>query len=252
MDIRFEFKNRELARFTDIYDKYSPSEFDSPFRSTVPFLQYWRNTQDSLLRFLEAMQLGISGRVTLGFEHCVFPPRGEGRPSQTDLMMVTEGLAIAVEAKYTEGRYATVEKWIGSSDNRRLVLGGWLELIASACKRRPLQVKNVLHLPYQLVHRYASVCSISAARRAVVYECFDLNESKMNYYTGQLRALRDCMGTSTDLYLAVVNHTMVKKDAYEKLQSLWRDGKRSMHGEVIDLLRRDSVATFQKPEVRVV
>jgi hypothetical protein len=62
---------------------------------------------------------------------------------------------VAIEAKYTEPRYETVEQWLGTSPtlNRQAVLAGWLAHIAARSDSPPLDPSVVLGLPYQLVQR---------------------------------------------------------------------------------------------------
>jgi hypothetical protein len=54
-------------------------------------------------------------RLTVGllhFEFTVEPLRGRGTPSYTDLMVQSESLCLAIEAKWTEPIYNSVSSWL--------------------------------------------------------------------------------------------------------------------------------------------
>ncbi len=89
-------------------------------------------------------------------------------------MVLADGVAIAKEAKYTEGKDKTVAEWLGNPPppNKQLVLEGWLELI-NVATGRCLTADHVQDCGIQLIHRTASACSPDADCRAVVYHLFD-------------------------------------------------------------------------------
>ncbi|HEC62281.1 MAG TPA: hypothetical protein ENI27_08515 [bacterium] len=251
MNIVFEYKNRRFTDFLNILEEYSPSEFDSPYRSTVPFLQYWRDTGRRLTEFVNLMALNVPPKATLSFEHRVAPPKGKGNSSQTDLMILTDQYAVGVEAKYTEPRYQTVEKWLGTSSNKRSVLEGWLDLVRSVHEKMSIRVEDILDLPYQLIHRCASVCSHTGNIRIIVYQCFDVDEKKSEYYRGHLNSLKKRLGSPTNLWFMLVNHPLLKSDKYSELQLLWDNGKRRMHEKVLNILRNAAICEFRKPDVTI-
>ena len=235
MNIVFEYKNRKFTGFLNILEEYSPSEFNSPYRSTVPFLQFWRETGRRLIELANLLDLDVLPGTTFSFEHCVAPPKGIGRKSQTDLMIITDQYAVGIEAKYTEPRYQTVAQWLGTSSNRRSVLEGWLDLVRSVQENMVTRVEDILDLPYQLIHRCASVCSHNVDKRAIVYQCFDLDEKKFEYYRSNLNSLKKRLGSPTNLWLMLINHQLLKGKQYANLQIMWDKGVRRMHEKVLDL-----------------
>ena len=197
------------------------------------------------------MDLDVLLEATLSFEHCVAPPKGIGRKSQTDLMILTDQYVVGVEAKYTEPRYQTVEKWLGTSSNRRSVLEGWLDLVRSVRENMDIRVEDILDLSYQLIHRCASVCSHTVGKRAIVYQCFDQDETKSEYYRSNLNSLKKRLGSPTNLLFMLVSHPLLKSEQYSELQFLWDKGMRRMHKKVLGLLRNAAVCEFRKPEVTI-
>lgn len=102
------------------------------------------------------------------FEYRVPVRGGRGTPSHTDLMVIGEGSALAIEAKYTEPAYALVWDWLGRgpSENRRAVLAGWVDPINEKTGAN-LEVGELGDVTYQLVHRTASVRAAPAKDRYV-------------------------------------------------------------------------------------
>src|SRR5579864_2574185 len=128
--IQFYFDRQAVADFPSLVDRYSPRELASPFRSTVPLLSMAKPGSSDLARFL--VDLGHDERSTLHFEYKVAPRGGKGRESQTDLIVCSEKSMLAIEAKWTEPRYATVDEWQADGmdpKNRWSVATGWLELL---------------------------------------------------------------------------------------------------------------------------
>ena len=114
MHLEWTFKSRRITGIEALLDTYGAKEFDSPTRSTIPLLEYWRNPAPRLQELSEALGFSLPSRVQLNFEYTVSPPRGRGKASHTDLMIVSPEIAIAIEAKWTESRYEKVRDWLGN------------------------------------------------------------------------------------------------------------------------------------------
>lgn len=205
------------------FDKLVAKPFDlkSPFRSTVPFLAYWSTPSVRLSEITEAIGTSTPQDATLAFEYTVSPTRGRGKSSHTDLMIRASSVAVACEAKYTEPDYDLVATWLGDSPskNRESVLGSWLDMINSAigCD---LRIQQVGGITYQLIHRTASVCSVQASERAVIYHCFDLSDG--HCYENQLRQLSGLIAAPKKLKFSLFATTILKSQAYVQMQKEWQ------------------------------
>ena len=105
MKIEWAFSGNGLAGYGDLFDCYSDSEFDSPTRSTIVLLEYWRTPESRMRELTAALGLLVPPVTKLSFEHKVHPPQGRGKSSCTDLMVISPEIVIAIEAKWTEPRY---------------------------------------------------------------------------------------------------------------------------------------------------
>jgi len=250
MEIKFEYKNKGVVGYQELIDNYPFSEFDSPYRSTVPFLHYWRNSERRLAEYEAIVGKKFGTKVCLSFEYCVEVIRGTGRPSQTDLMILSDDIAIAVEAKYTEPPYDTVEKWLGNSENRMMVLEGWVELIKQGTGSNNIRIVQILDLPYQMIHRCASVFAPNAKCRMLVYQCFDLDREKTRYYGEHLSKLKSVLHEGDNPKMYLINIPIVEKSAaYSDLQEWWDSGERKLGREVGSLIRNGNFLKFGEPVI---
>lgn len=219
----------------------------SPRRSTVPLLDYWRSPEARIVDLYR--RIGIGEAPAEARLHCEFavPVRaGRGKPSFTDLMIVTKGSAIAIEAKFTEPRYETVDAWLrgGRGSNRNTVFEGWLTLIRPVAGAS-INARDLTGLPYQLVHRLASACSIDAPRHALVYQVF--GPSTASHYADDLNTLAQAIDAKAKLGIFVLRCPFLPGDAYRALVQRWDEGERDMDLHVRAALTAAPLLSFAEP-----
>ena len=190
----------------DVLSRALPVEaVRTPTRSSVPLLDYRRDTEKRLREIGDAIDIDLRNAPELAFEHATPVPQGQGRgkASFTDLMIITPDAAVAIEAKFKEPPYEDVRTWLRTppEENRKQVLNGWIRLIGTAT-RSAIAPENLLDLPYQLIHRTASVCGVLRPSRAVVYQLF--GDESPSYYVSALSNFRKALGAITDLKFAVI------------------------------------------------
>ena len=240
------YNRKSLGSFKNLVKSYPPEEFNSPFRSTVPHLCLWRDHEQFIVSFCQALDIIPPAHFQASFEYQVAPARGRGKASHTDIMLEWDDTVVTIEAKYTEPPYQTVRKWLGvGNSNKRLVLEGWRELISHAAVRS-IRPDDVLNLSYQLIHRCASACHLDARTRYVVYVLFDDGSRKLNedYYLDQFKSIDYLLGHSPGLKLALIRIPFRPKPAYLDLQKEWTGGGRSLRAAVIDGLLKDTLMEF--------
>ena len=99
MEIDWTFTGSGVAGHDAVLDRFPVQEFDSPTRSTIPLLEYWRFPEERMRELTAALRVPLPSGVELNFEYPVSPPRGRGKPSYTDLMVISAEFVMAVEAK---------------------------------------------------------------------------------------------------------------------------------------------------------
>lgn len=251
MEMEWEFKGGRLAGYGTLIDCYPDTEFDSPTRSTVALLDYCRSPEQCMRELHTALGLSVPARVLLNFEYTLSPRRGIGKPSQTDLMVISRPeLAIAIEAKWTEPRYETVGTWLGDSPNRSEVLRGWCELLEQRGAKKDLE-EDLHRLPYQMVHRAASACHVKDVSSCwVVYLVFKPTASKRSEYLADLTCFRDVLGSRSSLGIALAECSIEQSESLIELRRRWDDaGERQLNVPVRQCLKTGGLLRAQLEQV---
>jgi len=173
------FGDPAALSYTTLVHTFPPWTFAKPTRSTVRLLAWWRDHDARLSWLLDGLKAKATPEARLSFEYSVASV-GRAKPSFTDVMFCQPGLAVGIEAKWTEGRSETVRRWLESGKSarfRREVLGHWLAHVNAFRSSGKVAEADVLDLPYQAVHRTASACCTGAGGRAIVlYQRFTGSE----------------------------------------------------------------------------
>jgi hypothetical protein len=237
---------RTVSSFAEVVKQFGPDALASPKRSTVPLLDYWRVPDSRLHDMATRFGLPSSDRFELHFEYEVPVQRGRGKPSYTDLMILGDDVAVAIEAKFTEPRYESVGTWLGPEQtaNRADVLDGWIRAI-EAVTEAPVDREIVRELPYQLIHRTASVCCVSRRKRVVAYQVF--GDSPGPYYAQDLGRLASAMAAQDQVSFFIVRSPFHPTTAYAQLVARWDAGERGIGADVRDALIAGPLLEFDEP-----
>ncbi|MCJ7515478.1 MAG: hypothetical protein MUO89_05875 [Dehalococcoidia bacterium] len=201
---------------------YPAKEFQSPTRSTVSLLSLVKDGRETLKSLLVELQMNADSDLHLEFT--VDPPKGKGRPSQTDLMVKWQAETLAVEAKWTEPRYETVADRIRreNTENRRQVMTGWLDLLQPHAAR-VLHVDDFPDAVYQMVHRAASAC-YKSERPRLAYLHFTPDPSGKGatsaQYQSDLEHLQDLLGNPAGFSFHLIEVEIRPTAAFEQIRNL--------------------------------
>jgi hypothetical protein len=222
-----------VADFPKLVEEYKPAELASPRRSTVPLLAFWAHAESRFRELAAYTGLDPAESVDFCFEFPVPVQLGKGKDSFTDLMILSSSFAVAIEAKYTEPEYETVEKWLSKPgrENRERVLGGWLSLIHRATGVH-LDAAQVAKHPYQLIHRTASACFPPVKRRWVIYQVFSNAETDRSYYLEHLSGVYRLLPGQESLSFGVLLSPLKESAEYSKIEARWERGERDLSTEV--------------------
>ncbi|MGZ5038845.1 MAG: hypothetical protein ACXWGT_19040 [Usitatibacter sp.] len=233
------YNNAEAADVETLLTKFPIGSFASPYRSTVPLVCLIKDAFP-IFRAIEAA-CGGDAESSLHFEYEVAPPGVEGNPSQTDLMVLSEKRAIAIEAKWTEPRYPTVSARLksrvaelvkrdltkGTRDHQaeqEAVMAAWLGLL-TAVSEEPAKLSEYGAAVYQTVHRAASACSLSRPA-SLVYLHFEPSPVKgsasADQYRGDLRHLHRLLGSPDGFPFYLVGVPLTATSAFGAIAGLQR------------------------------
>lgn len=236
--------------YEELLGRYSTKEFYSPKRSTVPFLEFWRDPDQ---RVREFFTFKLHDSIYLDFEHKVPVQCGKGKPSCTDLMLTSGDVSIAIEAKFTEPRYEDVAHWLYKSEsaNRRKVLDGWFELLRE-CSTDDFNESKFTGLPYQMIHRAASACYLKVENRWLAYQVFDLSKKKRDMYLNDLELLATALGDKRQLRICLIECSVQRTNRQKKLELKWNSGERNLSEQVLAGLRANDLFNVQLEQIVVV
>lgn len=159
--------------FDTILDQFSGTKINSLRTSSIPLVQFWKDTENRLNELFKNLDLQCD-KPTLCFEYPTKPKKGKGKSSMTDLMILSNDFKIAIEAKFTE--YATtksesISDWKlknNSVENKIKVLDYWTTLIKPFSN---INNDSIDKISYQFYHRTASACNTNGIA-IVVYQIF--------------------------------------------------------------------------------
>ena len=238
MNIEWSYAGRSTTGYQALLKCYKQKEFDSPRRSTVPLLAYWRTADQRANEMSKALGHLLSDTLCLDFEHTVPVQRGRGKASCTDLMLTTGGVSLAIEAKWTEKRYEDVATWLRQppEPNRRNVLEGWLDLLRPWATTK-IDICDVAALPYQMIHRAVSACYSNAESCWLVYQVFGVTRAKRKEYLSDLQTFARLLGSPLGLRFCLFECRIEPTDLQTDLERRWERGERNLHGPVLNGLR---------------
>lgn len=237
---------REAYSFEDLVKGIGPSAVASPRRSSVPLLDYWRTPEQRLRDLWERMCVPQPAATEMHFEHDVPVQRGRGKSSFTDLMILADDVAVAIEAKFTEPRYESVGTWLGDAPttNRVDVLEGWLCAI-EATAGKSISRDAVRDLPYQLIHRTASVCCVNRRNRIVVYQVF--GDARTPQYDEDLGRLALEVAAPDRISFVILKCAFRSTNTFTRLEERWDSAERGLGEDVCEALIAGPLLDFCDP-----
>jgi hypothetical protein len=248
--MRFHLGDRvDELDFPSLIESMPDATFASPRRSTVFLLDFWRNPQPRLAAFAQALGLSNIRDPELYFEYPVKVREGRGKASFTDLMIKGLDIAFGVEAKHRESEYESCADWLGESgsdSNRDKVLKGWISYIKDNSGTELTQ-ENIASLPYQLVHRTASLFSVQAAQRYLVYQVFEDAGTKAK--VPKIEDFRDTLGRPSGFHVVVMRCRCEPTPGFRAVIDTWENSrpKKSVCNEVRQALLAGPVFDFGQP-----
>jgi hypothetical protein len=218
----------------------------SPCRSTVPLVDYRREPEARLADMWRRIGCRLTDRAELHFEFQVPVQAGRGKPSYTDLMILSDDIAVAIEAKFTEPRYETVGDWLlrAPTANRGDVLNGWLSAIG-AVTGTPITREAVSDVPYQMLHRTASVCCVNRSKRFVVYQVF--GDAPPAHYVRDLACVALAGGAGDRIGFVVLTCGFRATATYGALHERWQQRERSLGVDIRQALLAGRLFEFREP-----
>lgn len=251
MNEKITFKMNEIKTIDALLYQYGEDEFKSPYRSTIPLIELFFHNETELEKIIPGYK-----SLSSSFEYETPVVRGRGKASCTDLMIYNNERAYCIEAKRTEPEYESVIEWLkrGNVENKKLVLSGWLEIINNKCETN-LNQDDVIKMPYQLIHRFASACKIGKDMKPenvhLFYFFFDGNNKSIMSYKKWLLELAEITNHEVDIRSFVFQVT--ESEYFKTLEQLWdsRSEKIDLSDDVIQAIIDDPCMKIERDELNL-
>ena len=230
--------------------------------SSLALVQFWKPSKGRAKQFGEACGLApeelLADVSSLCFEYPVpvsITSGGKGKPSMTDLMIITEWHAIAVEAKWKECRepYEPIGVWKNKDNqkNRERVLNGWVGYIEDC--GYPVNREKIDDVAYQFLHRIASSCYVAKQKDRkpkVVYHLFyENNDAGVKKFTDKLEQYyRDLFNEEARRVPFYIIKQKVSVNIPQGMSEIAASDKRAWN-ELFVWMQKKSVYTFLPIEV---
>lgn len=202
------------GRYTEVLEGLGHTNVNSCQMSSIPLAEFWQPANLDTIESLLLPELpGLNLKSDLKFFEFPTPAMCDGkeigRPSMTDLMILSANWQIAIEGKmkeYLEGDAETIREWLeetgghAGKSQRPEVLRAWFGYLAEAgctgLDSFERLVSDCGDVGYQFLHRTASACNKANGTEGrvpvLVYQLFFDNGSgshraKMNGFRDTLR-----------------------------------------------------------------
>lgn len=251
MDGRLFYNNNEIKTIEELIDNYGDDEFMSPYRSTIPLIELFFHNETEMNKLIPNYK-----SYNCSFEYMTPVLKGKGKASCTDLMIYNNEQTFCIEAKRTEPEYENVIDWLrhGNIENKKLVLSGWLEIINNKCETN-LNQDDVIKMPYQLIHRFASACKIGINMKPehihMFYFFFDGNNESIVFYKNWLLKLAEI--TNNKIVIKSFIFNISETETFRLLEQLWdnRSGKIDLSDDVIQAIIDGPCMKIERDELNL-
>jgi hypothetical protein len=196
------FYNETPAESVDhLLSCFKGKALQSPTRSTVPLLDMTLSAPSHLLSIVA--KCGAEPNSDFRFEYEVCSGSASARPSQTDLMVLGQSRAVAVEAKWTESAYESVATRLKrrttdrkndqsevakalDREHQEAEVSAWLARLQPLATES-LTTVRMANVVYQMIHRAASAVATGLSP-SLLYLHFDDAEIRQGATADEYKA----------------------------------------------------------------
>lgn len=250
--MKIHFDKQPIGSIDDAYAMYKASEFESPTRSTIPFLSWLKHEQRAIVNLLDSLE--VPNPRSIHLEYKVQCPQGNKPESQTDLMVLANDTSVAFESKWTEPIGGTVTTWLQSRNeqNAQQVLEGWINCLQPITTTR-LQREWFYQSIYQMVHRTASACASGETPQVVYFlfhPSFDGQTASQKQVSDELEHLWRLLGRPTKLQMWVAQINLSFTEKYRRIFGLPKESQQTAQAVREALASNERLYYFDKPIVQ--
>jgi hypothetical protein len=233
-EVKLGFGIPDVQGYSVILDYYSGTQINSDRTSSVPLAQYWKDYPKRLLEIEHQTGLRLL-HPQIHFEYAT-ESFGNSNASMSDVMILADGVRVAIEAKFTEFAnygFQTIAEWLSEStgNNKMRVLDHWVGKIAPYSEGDLTDIEDI---PYQFLHRLSCACDKHPEHAILLYQLFIDDETRptLDKMLSVLTAAKDQINPKSNLKILFqqIECKQVKHYKGEKLKSIFSDIKSERGG----------------------
>jgi hypothetical protein len=236
---RIYYNKTPIDSVDSLLSNFKGKALRSPMRSTVPLLNMALHAESHLASVVG--RCGAEPESELRFEYEASSGSGSSRPSQTDLMVLGDSRAVAVEAKWTESPYESVarrllrrtklrkedptaEALALDREHQEAEVRAWLAILQPLAFES-LTTARMAGIVYQMIHRAASAVATGLSP-SLVYLHFDDAETQFGasskIYKADLARLYQRLGRPASFRFYLATQPIERTAIFQTIEGLSR------------------------------
>ena len=236
---RIYYNKTPIVCVDSLLSNFKGKALRSPMRSTVPLLDMALHAESHLMSVVG--RCGAEPESELRFEYEASSGSGSERPSQTDLMVLGNSRAVAVEAKWTESAYESVARRLLrrtklrkndlsvealglDREHQEAVVRAWLAILQPLAYES-LTAAGMAGVVYQMIHRAASAIATGLVP-SLLYLHFDDTETHLGasagIYKADLARLYQKLGRPSGFLFYVATQPIQRTAVFRTIEGLSR------------------------------
>ena len=221
--MKYAIGNPEGMTMNQIIELGNNEHFSKLTCSIIPTIDYWKNRKNRILHELMIEDCDIC------FEYPV-KSINNATSSYTDVMLISENTAIAVESKWNE----SIEFLCKDHKAKRKdeVQQHWINIISGYLKNE-FTLKQFEDIEYQLLHRVASACYLGKQNCKVVYQIFYTDTRKDDFINEILKLIQLLGDPRIEFYI-------------DSVQIKFKEKYYSLEGKIKTLDKKEKTETIKQ------
>jgi hypothetical protein len=236
---RIYYNKTPIDSVDSLLSNFKGKALRSPMRSTVPLLDMALHAESHLASVVA--KCGAEPESELRFEYEASSGSGTARPSQTDLMVLGNSRAVAVEAKWTESPYESVarrllrrtkprkkdlsvEALALDREHQEAEVRAWLAILQPLAYES-LTTAGMAGVVYQMIHRAASAVATGLSP-SLLYLHFDDTDTQLGanseVYKADLARLYQKLGRPSGFRFYVATQPIQRTAVFRTIEGLSR------------------------------
>ena len=240
--MKYKLGNPHGMTMNQIIDLGNNEHFSKLTCSIIPTVDYWKNPENKILTKL------MNEKCDICFEYPV-SSIPFATASYTDVMLISDNIAIAVESKWTEPIGALCNRQ--KAKRKDQVQSHWINIINEYLEKK-FTLEQFKEIEYQLLHRVASACSLKKEKCIVVYQIFYTDEPKEDFKNEILKIIELLSDDRIEFYIHFVKiiPNQKYKELEDKIKSL--SSKKEIIQEIKYTISYNQLFDFKQDDIQKV